>query len=450
MRQGCNKGVMLMDTILEEYVRKHPGSAQRYEEAKDLFPGGVTHDNRHIAPFPIYMSHGKGPLKWDVDGHEYVDYVCGHGALILGHSHPKIASAVAEQVARGTHLGASTDEEMRWASAIKALMPSVEKVRFHSSGTEATLMALRLARAYTGKTKVVKFQDHFHGWHDYLVATGTGPVPGVPAATTASVVVLPPDISTVEATLSQDGGRGGGDPGAYGRPLRPAATAGAAVPQKDLRQLTFKYGVLLIMDEVVTGFRVSPGGAQERFGVDPDLTTMAKIVAGGLPGGAVGGRAEILDMLAFREDPAWDNGRRVPHPGTFNANPLSAAAGATCLEMVASEPIVERAGAMADRLKRGLNDVFSRLEVSWHAHGLASLVHLTLEECACDREVCTMPHHEIKRAADPAVSLQLKRALLNAGVDMMGRGAFIVSAAHGEQDIDRTMEAFEGALGALR
>ena len=159
-----------MTAILDEYIAKHPGSAQRYAEAVRLFPSGVTHDNRYAQPFPLYMTHGAGPKKWDVDGHEYIDYVSGHGALLLGHSHPAIVSAVAEQMSRGTHLGASTDEEIRWARSIMALMPSIERVRFHSSGTEATLMAMRLARAYTGKDKVIKLQDHFHGWHDYAMA----------------------------------------------------------------------------------------------------------------------------------------------------------------------------------------------------------------------------------------------------------------------------------------
>ena len=273
-----------MPTILDEYVRKHPGSASRYEEAKGIFPGGVTHDNRYMVPFPIYVTHGSGPLKWDVDGNEYVDYVCGHGALILGHSHPEIVSAVSNQVARGTHLGANTEEELRWGRAIRRLVPSVEKLRFVSSGTEATLMALRLARAYTGRNRVVKFEEHFHGWHDYVVSSTNRPVTGVPPTTSQSVLAFPPDLSALERFLAQDGHVAAvilEPTGAhYGQlPLM--------VPQflQDLREVTRRYSVMLIMDEVVTGFRVAPGGAQAKFGIDPDLTTMAKIVAGGLPGG---------------------------------------------------------------------------------------------------------------------------------------------------------------------
>jgi glutamate-1-semialdehyde 2,1-aminomutase len=177
---------------------------------------------------------------------------------------------------------------------------------------------------------------------------------------------------------------------------------------------------------------------------------MAKIVAGALPGGAVGGRAEIIDMIAQRNDPDWDNNRRVYHPGTFNANPLSAVAGAVCLEMIASQPINQQADAMASRLKVGLNEVLGKLEISGHAHGIASMIHLTLADCGCDREICTMSHGQIKEAvASPAVTA-LKRGLQNNGVDIMGRDAFLVSATHTERDIDDTMEAFENTLVAVR
>jgi len=439
-----------MATILDEYIARHPGSARRYTEATQLFPGGVTHDSRYALPFPLYMTHGSGPRKWDVDGNEYIDYVSGHGALLLGHSHPSIAAAVAEQMTRGTHLGASTDEEIRWARAIKALMPSVEKVRFHSSGTEATLMAMRLARAYTGKNKVVKMQDHFHGWHDYAMAGSDRSAPGIPEASWGTMVVVPSgDLNAVEDALARDT-----DIAAL--ILEPTGAHYGQLPfdvpnvLKGLRELTSQYGVVLIFDEVVTGFRASPGGAQVRYGVKPDLTAMAKIVAGALPGGAVGGKAEIIDMIAHRGDPDWDNRRRVYHPGTFNANPLSAVAGATCLEMIASQPINQRADAMADRLKAGINEIFSKMELAGHAHGIASMIHVVLADCSCDREICTMPHKHIQQVtASPAVTA-LKRGLQNGGVDIMGRDAFLVSATHSERDVDQTLAAFETTLAAVR
>ena len=439
-----------MATILEQYISQHPGSAQRYDEAVQTFPSGVTHDNRYAQPFPLCMTHGAGPRKWDVDGNEYIDYVCGHGALLLGHSHPDIADAVAQQIYRGTHLGASTDEELRWARAIKALVPSIDKIRFHSSGTEATLMAMRLARAYTGKNKIIKLQDHFHGWHDYAMAGSDRPAPGVPPESWASMVVVPSgDLSAVEVALNRD-------KDISGLILEPTGAHYGQLPfdtpsyLQGLRQLTSQHGVVLIFDEVVTGFRASPGGVQTRYGVTPDLTTLAKIVAGALPGGAVGGKGDIIDMISHRGDPEWDNQHRVYHPGTFNANPLSAVAGATCLEIIASQPINQQADAMARRLKRGLNDLLGKMEVAGHAHGIASMIHLVLADCDCDREICTMSHADIKQAvAAPAVTA-LKRGMQNLGVDIMGRDAFLVSATHTEKEIDDTLTAFERTLGDLR
>ena len=439
-----------MATILEEYIAQHPGSAERYAEATGIFPGGVTHDNRYAQPFPLYITHGVGPLKWDVDGHEYIDYVSGHGALILGHSHPAIAAAVSEQINRGTHLGACTEEELRWAKAIMALMPSIERVRFHSSGTEATLMAMRLARAYTGKNKVIKLQDHFHGWHDYAMAGSDRPAPGIPQESWGSMVIVPSgDLGAVEDALNRDH-----DIAAL--ILEPTGAHYGQLPfdtpnyLRGLRDLTNQHGVVLIFDEVVTGFRASPGGAQVLYDVAPDLTTMAKIVAGALPGGAVGGKADIVDMIAHRNDPEWDNQRRVYHPGTFNGNPLSAVAGAVCLEMIASQPINQQADAMGLRLKEGLNEVLGKMEVAGHAHGVASMIHLVLADCNCDRGICTMSHREIKEAtASPAVTA-LKRSMQNNGVDIMGRDAFLVSSTHTEAEIDKTLAAVEKSLAEVR
>ena len=444
------KGSLKMPTILEQYIATHPGSAERYREAVGIFPGGVTHDNRYAEPFPLYITHGQGPRKWDVDGHEYIDYVSGHGALILGHSHPAIADAVAEQIRRGTHLGACTDEEVRWARAIMNLMPAVERVRFHSSGTEATLMAMRLARAYTGRNKVIKLQDHFHGWHDYAMAGSDRPAPGIPAESWGSMVIVPAgDLNAVEQAMERDA-----DIAAI--ILEPTGAHYGQLPfdvptyLAGLRALCDQHGVALIFDEVVTGFRASSGGAQARYGITPDLTTMAKIVAGALPGGAVGGKADIVDMIAQRGDPEWDNTERVYHPGTFNGNPLSAVAGATCLEMIAAEPINERADAMAARLKAGLNEVFTRMEVNGHAYGVASMIHFTLADGDFDHEFGPDVNRRIKAAAGSAAVTGIKRALQNHGIDIMGRDAFLVSATHNEADIDATLAAFEATLAEVR
>ena len=439
-----------MPTILEDYIARHPGSAQRYRESLGIFPGGVTHDTRYAQPFPLFMTHGEGPRKWDVDGNEYVDYVSGHGALLLGHSHPAIAEAVSRQIQRGTHLGASTDEELRWAKAVMALMPSVEKIRFHSSGTEATLMAMRLARAYTGKHKVIKLQDHFHGWHDYAMAGSDRSAPGIPPASWGTMVVLPPgDLAAVEDALARDA-----DIAAL--ILEPTGAHYGQLPfdapayLRGLRELTQQHGVVFIMDEVVTGFRAAPGGAQALYGITPDLTAMAKIVAGGLPGGAVGGKADIVDMIAHRGNPEWDNGQRVYHPGTFNANPLSAAAGATALELIASQPINRQADARAAQLQAGLNETLGRLEIPGHAYGIASMIHLTLADFTDGREIGPAAHRQLSEAAASPAATAMKRGLQNRGVDIMGRDAFLVSSTHTESDIDQTIGAFEETMAAVR
>ena len=264
------------------------------------------------------------------------------------------------------------------------------------------------------------------------------------------MIVLPPgDINVLEKTLSDDKDVAaiimeptGAHMGQY--PLH--------VPEflHQVRDVTQRHGVLMITDEVVTGFRLSKGGAQVRYGVTPDLTTMAKIVSGGLPGGAVGGKAEIIDMIAHRGDPSWDNTRRVAHPGTFNANPMSAVAGATCLETLAQEPINQRADAMADRLRRGLNEVFAKMETTGVAHGVSSLVLVAFGVESDPEEVWKVPHDKLHAAGKPEAPQGFKRAMLNAGVDVMGGRGFIVSAAHREQDVDRTLAAFEECLASMR
>ena len=447
-----------MSTI-EEYQAKHPKSAELHRQAQSLFPDGVTHDTRYATPFPITVTHGKGSRKWDVDGNEYIDYVMGHGALLLGHAHPDILSAVTEQVARGTHLGASHRLEQEWGRLVQRLIPSAEKVRFTSSGTEATMMALRLARAYTGKTRIIKFAEHFHGWSDSLLAGAGRGAGGIPETTWATMRVLPPnDVEAVEAALQ-------GDDDVAGVILEPTGAHMGRLPVEpgflhQLREATSRHNVLLIFDEVVTGFRVSVGGAQAWSGVTPDLTTLAKILGGGLPGGAVVGQSGIMDMISHREDDEWDMSHRVSHPGTFNANPVSAAAGVRCLELVASGEPNARADAATARLVDGVNAILARMEIPGCCYGQASPFHLRLgRACLCGQQArgepaepraCTAPHAEVSAGMSGAMSMNLKRAMLNAGVDLMGGRGGIVSATHTDADVDQTLAAFEEGFDALR
>ena len=437
----------MVTSIEQRFMELHPGSGERYAKAKDIFPDGVTHDGRRLKPFPIYATHGLGPHKWDVDGNRIIDYWTGHGSMILGHSHPEIVAAVSEQMGKGTHLSASSDLELRWGQLVKELIPSAEKVRFHSSGTEATMMALRMVRAYTGKKRVIKFEEHFHGWNDYMLAGGSG-LGGIPQETLSTMIVLPPnDIAVVEKTLKEDDDIAaitleptGAHMGQY--PIMPSFLS-------ELREVTERYGVVLMFDEVVTGFRTSLGGAQEYYGVTPDVTTLAKILGGGLPGGAVVGRADIIDMISTRNDAGYNQSQRISHPGTFNANPLSAAAGAKALELMATTPINDTANARAARLKAGLNDLLTKMEIPGCACGVASIVFLRLGvDHECDKEVCILPPEEAHVASDPERTAQLNLALLNQGVHSGTR--FILMAAHREEDIDETVEAVGRALPEIR
>jgi len=437
----------MVSPIEQRYIDLHPGSAERHVKARGLFPDGVTHDSRRQNPFQLYYTHAAGAAKYDVDGHRILDYFPGHGALILGHSHPDIVAAVTEQMERGTHFSGSTDLEIEWGEWVTTLIPSAEKVRFHSSGTEADMMAIRMARAYTGKTKIIKFEDHFHGWSDYVAAGGEG-IGGIPQETLSTMIVLPPnDISVVEKALQENEVAGiileptGAHMGL--EPIMPSFLG-------ELREATERYGTVLIFDEVVTGFRTSMGGAQAYYGVTPDMTTMAKILGGGLPGGAVSGKADIINMIESRPgDAEYNRNRRISHNGTFNANPLSAAAGIKALELVGTTPINATADAMAQRLKDGLNDLLTRLEIPGCCSGVSSLTFLRLGvDHECDKEVCILTHDEMRTTQESGRNQQLNLALLNHGVQSGSK--FILSAAHTAEDIDFTVDAFEKALGEVR
>ena len=439
-----------MPTSIEQrFFELHPKSAEMHESARSLFPNGVTHDARRQNPFQLYYTHAEGAAKYDVDGNRILDYFPGHGALILGHSRPEVVSAVQEQMARGTHFSGSTELEMEWGNWVRELIPSAGKVRFHSSGTEADMMAIRMARAYTGKTKVIKFEDHFHGWSDYLVAGSEG-IGGIPAETLSTMIVLPPnDIETFERTLQNDDNIAAVilEPTGAHMGLEPI------LPEflHQLREVTERYGVVLIFDEVVTGFRVSRGGAQEYFGIRPDLTTLAKILGGGLPGGAVTGKADIINMIEDRPgDAEYNRDRRIAHNGTFNANPISAAAGIAALEIVANEPINDTANLRAAQLKDGLNDLMGRMEIPGGVTGIASLMFLRLgvDVPEGDREYCILSPEQMAVSMEPERIRQLTLSLLNHGVQSGNR--FILTAAHTEDDIAHTIGAYEKAFDEIR
>jgi glutamate-1-semialdehyde 2,1-aminomutase len=444
-------------TIEAAYRDRTPGSARLAAKARELFPSGVTHDGRYLEPYGIYVERAAGPCKWDVDGNRYIDYYGGHGALLLGHNHPKVAAAVQRALADGTHFGANHALEVRWAETIRRLMPSAERVRFTSSGTEATLMAVRLARAATGKRKILRLRTHFHGWHDHMTSGYTShfdgaPTSGVLPGIADQVVLLDPDDEgRLRAALAQDDDIALAivEPtgGSFGMtPLRPEFLLA-------LRELTAAHGVLLAFDEVITGFRVAPGGAQGHFGVTPDLTTLAKVLAGGLPGGALIGRAEVLERLDF-EASAGRGFEKVQHPGTFNANPVSAAAGIAALEEIEATDACARANATAEKLRERLNETLEALDVPWAAYGTFSGVHIFTNPEGRKLRPATfdpfaVPYRELK-ARQGNIVHRLRLAMLLQGVDLTSWPGALVSAAHSDAEVSDTVDAFREALRLLK
>ena len=441
-------------TIQTAYRARFETSAKLFERGQQVFPNGVTHDARFLLPFPIYVREAMGSRKTSVEGHSIIDYWVGHGALLLGHGFSAVVEAVQKQVARGTHFSACHELEIEWGERVKRLIPSAERVRFTNSGTEATLMALRVARLVTGRQKVVKFVGHFHGWHDLLVPAAYAPykmddwsMPGVTAGVLDDLVVIPPnDLQAVEQSFQQH------------QPacciLEPTGGHWGLVPVqgdflRGLRELCDRYGVLLIFDEVITGFRVHPGGAQGHYSVTPDMTTLAKILAGGLPGGALVGRHDLLDALAFGNQ----HGQKMKHPGTFNGNPLSAAAGCAALDALADGVACQKANETARTLRKRLNELFQRKSIPWIAYGEFSMIHILTDAAGMTSSADDfIPHGGDYRRLDAEQPASLKHAfrsaLLTQGVDWFGWSG-MTSAVHTEQDISETIEAFDRTIECL-
>ena len=443
--------------IIARYQELTPKSAELAQQAKGLFPSGITHDSRAISPYGIYCTDGTGPRKHDVDGREYVDYFGGHGALILGHSHPKMVEAVVRQAGKGTHFGANHPLELEWGALVQKLIPSAERVRFTSSGTEATHLALRLARAYTGKTKLIRFRNNFHGWHDHMTSGYSShydgsPTVGVLPGVAENVVLLPlNDLDALAAALRSQ-------PDIAAAFIEPTGASFGRIPVKrefldGLRALTAEHGVLLVFDEVITGFRVSPGGAQAHYGIKPDLTTMAKILAGGLPGGAVAGRKDVLEMLDF--EATKQSGReKIQHQGTFNANPLSAAAGVAVLTEVARGEVTKSANDYAARMRAALTDVIVEAGVPMAVYGEFSGFHIftnpkgrAISPRAFDPFECEPD--ELK-GTRPDLAQKLRLAMLCEGVDLAGWPGGMVSGVHGQAEFDHTVAAFARTLHLLK
>ena len=434
-----------MTTPIEKiYKERHSKSEKKFNEAMNLFPNGVTHDARMTKPFPYYITNAQGSKKWDIDGNEYIDYKSGHGAMLLGHAHPEIVKVVKETIAKGSLPGASTELEVAWGKAIKDLVPSAETIRFTSSGTEADMLGMRIMRAYTGKNKIIKFEQHFHGWSDAASATGGADDNweyGIPTQILNTMIVIPPnDISILESLLNKDDDIAGvmleptgAHMGQY--PIKPSFL-------KELRQLCTDRKIVLMFDEVVTGFRVAKGGAEELLGITPDISSWAKILGGGLPGGCVTGKAEFMEILEKKP-----GGKAMYHPGTFNANPLSAAAGAKALEIVRTTDVNEIAAKRGEQLVSGLNGVLSKLEIPGLAYGNDSLVHFRLGiEANSVEDIINLTKEDESKSYGGEIHSQLGLSLINQGIDTWAASRFIMMAEHSEDDVNKTVEAMENAF----
>jgi glutamate-1-semialdehyde 2,1-aminomutase len=415
-----------------------------FARAQALMPGGVNSPVRAfraVGGTPPFLERASGAYLWDVDGRRYIDYVGSWGPMLAGHTHPAVVEAVQRAAARALSFGAPTEAEIELAELLCALVPSLERVRLVSSGTEATMTALRVARGATGRSLIVKFEGCYHGHADaLLVKAGSGALTlghpssaGVPAGTASNTFVL--DYNNIEQVIELFRARGREVAAVIVEPV--AGNMNLVLPAagflEALREECTRHGALLIFDEVMTGFRVAPGGAQQRFAIRPDLTTLGKVIGGGLPVGALGGRRDVMELLA----PLGP----VYQAGTLSGNPVAVAAGIATLELVREPGFHEKVAATTRRLVEGLNAEARSAGVAFSAQSIGSLFGLYFraappasyaEVMQCDREAFNRFFH----------------AMLEAGVYLAPSAyeAGFVSGAHASGDIDATLSAARAAF----
>jgi glutamate-1-semialdehyde 2,1-aminomutase len=432
---------------MAEYRAASPGSAALHARAAARVPAGVSSNVRFFPPYPLYAARADGSRLWDVDGREYIDYCLAFGPLVTGHGHVRVVEAVRAEAARAGTLifGAPTDLEARLAERLAALVPSAEMTRFTSSGTEATLHALRLARGATGRSRVVKFEGHYHGVHDHVLWNLDQPSPpraasdGIPDATAAQTIVLPwndaaalrrglDEAADVAAVIVEPVARG---------VLHPAAGF-----LDLLRAETSRRGIVLIFDEVVVWPRVGLGGAQALYGVTPDLTALGKALGGGLPLGALVGRRDLMSLLEPRAARARDAiGPYVFHGGTYNGTPVALAAGLATLNVLEEAGAMERLDARAGQLRDGLTAIAARQGLPLQVLGRGSIVDFYFADgpITTSRDIWT---------SDLSRRRALDYRLLVSGIYNVPVHRYHLSLAHTEDDVALTLERIARAAAA--
>ncbi|MEM2466599.1 MAG: glutamate-1-semialdehyde 2,1-aminomutase [Candidatus Bathyarchaeia archaeon] len=422
--------------MLEIYVTKTAKSKALYERAKNVLPAGVSYGIRFFEPYPFYTARAKGSKLYDVDGNEYVDFWMGHGTHILGHSPPVIVEAARRQLEKGTHYGTSHELEVELAEQVVKMVPSAEMVRFTNSGTEANMYAIRLARAYTGRSKIIKFEGGWHGGYDTLhigvkypfhIPESAGLTAG---ATQDTILAVFNNLEDVKAKAQKEP--------AAAIIVEPVLGAGGSIPAekeflKGLRELCNEKGILLIYDEVITGFRLAPGGAQQYYGVLPDITVLGKILGGGFPVGAFCGRHEIMERL---NPLVYERPNFSFHGGTFCANPITMAAGLAVLKVLEDGSIISRLNRIGEKVRDTLREIFEAKGIDAQATGAGSMlnIHFTGKQ--------------VKNARD-AFEADRKR-LVEYHLNLIARGVFFlpthfgsISAAHTDADIEKLFQATE-------
>ncbi len=438
----------------EQYEAKFAKSKEMFARSEGMVPRGVAHDAWHGSPFPLFMKQARGSHIWDVDGNEFIDYYGGHGGMMLGHAHPVVVRAAQEQMEKGVQFGTCCDLMLDWVGIIQRLVPSAERVEFTNSGTEAVMLGIRLARAYTGRKKIIRFQFHFAGAYDAVTVGYKKPfqvsVSGgiLPSAVEDTIVLPMNEEAALEEALRN------GDVAVV---MVEAAGASSGVVgiqpsfYQTMRESTEKYGTLLLFDEIVTGFRYSPGGVQAAVGVTPDLTTLGKGITGVLPGaGAIVGKRKVMEMFLFKDED-WNRYHRVSHFGTFNANPLCAATGIAYLNIIATGQPTRDANRNARKLRDGMQAKLDEREIPGCVYdGNFSVVHVYLGKCdlqgQCDRGVCV--NAEKERPSEVGEALYRNFALQGVKTAVRGFDLFL-SAVHSGEDLGRTIRAFGNSLDTM-